>query len=132
MNLHLVLNPIEPAPLSIKHSQGLGLDLSLLLKNPDGSPVDPDTVNPVLHLRARSDAKVLTFKLETYDSTNGITSTHIDGGWLQDPHGYQLEVFSTVPAEDPEGAPVPQRMIASGRLALKMSAYAQGMGAMVV
>ena len=40
MNLHLTLNPIEPAPLSIKHSQGLGLDLSLLLKNLAGELIN--------------------------------------------------------------------------------------------
>jgi len=112
----LVLNPVEPAMLSMRHPLGVNLELRLKLKNQRGVPVDPS--GSVLILLPRSRGGVDPYDVTTLDPVNGLGKVEVHGSSLIDVSGYNLELYSRT------GSPaLPTGLLAKGHLATEGSAY---------
>jgi hypothetical protein len=126
MNRTVILNPIEPAPLSVRAPLGIPLDLDLTFKNQKAAVVDPNTLLPQLVLLPRSFGGIFTCPVETMSSGDGTAKAEVPGTALVDTSGYTLELYSRRVAENPDDPPVATGLIAKGVLVLEGSAYGRG------
>lgn len=115
----IVLDPVEPAPLSLRHPVGVPLDLHLtLVKN--GEPVDPTPLNPQLVLSPRSSGTLAAgYDLETISVADGEVHAELPGNLFNDWNGFRLEVY----ARDADN--VPTALLALGVLQLMGGGYQQ-------
>lgn len=105
INRTLVLNPVEPAPVSMKLRTGLDQKIEFEYLRQNGAPYSTDFAAQ-LYLIERSTKKVLRYALPSTDPINGKARAFIPAGDLKDPNGYNVQVIGTV-----EGEP---RLIARG------------------
>jgi len=117
----IVLNPVEPALLSVRSALGVNLDLDLTFLRQDQSVIVMTDLLPQLALMPRSSFGVFAYDIED----NGTVS--VPGTALIDPSGYTLELYERRAATNPDDPPVPVGLIAKGVLRLEGSAY-QRMG----
>lgn len=125
LNRVIVINPIEPALLSIRSPLGIALDLGLTFQKQDGSPVDPDTLKPQIALMPRSSFGVWPFDVTTASSEQGLANVSVPGNVLMDPAGYSIELYARRTADNPANPPVPTSMLAKGVLRTEGLAYQQ-------
>jgi hypothetical protein len=123
MNRTIVVNGIEPAPLSVRWPLGLNLDLKVTMLNQNGTPRDPSMTQFVM--LPRSKGGVYPYDMTVHDQTNGIAAIEVPGLMLTDTSGYNLELYSRVPAPNPADPPWPTALIAKGTLVTEGSAYMQ-------
>jgi len=119
----LVINPFEPALMSVRQALGVDLDLSVTFLSQAELPVDPDTLIPQLALLPRSLLGVFAYDFETVDAPGGVATVTVPGSVLVDPAGYSLELYQRRTAENPEDPPVPVSMLGKGVLRTEGSAY---------
>ncbi len=125
LNRTIVINPVEPALLSLRSPLGIALDLGLTFQKQDGTPVDPDTLMPQLALLPRSGYGVLPYDMVTSAPEAGKANVTVPGNALIDLRGYSIELYARRTADYPENPPVPIQMLAKGVLRLEGSAYQQ-------
>jgi hypothetical protein len=127
MNRTIIVNGIEPAPLSLRHPLGTSLDLRLTMRTQRDTPVDPTLTQFVL--LPRSHGGIYGYDMQAYDVANGIARVEINGTALADSAGYGIEVYSRQPnpSGEPTDPPVPTALIATGVMAMQGVAH-QKMG----
>lgn len=123
MQRQIVLNPIEPALLSLRWPVGVELVLDVSMLDQTGAPVDPRSYTPQLALLPRSRGGVVAYDMAVEDIPNGVVRTFIPSGALQDLSGYSLEMYARRPAANPEDPPIPYSLLAKGVLRLEASTY---------
>lgn len=123
MNRTVILNPIEPAPLSLRLPLGVALDLDLTFVNQQAALVDPNTLMPQLALLPRSRGGLFAYPVETTSSEGGTGNVKVPSTVLVDRSGYTLELYSRRAAENPDDPPVATGLIAKGVVALEGEAF---------
>lgn len=123
LNRTIVINPIEPALLSVRSPFGVALDLSLFFQSQQLIAVNPDTLMPQLALMPRSAGGIFATDVETTSAEAGIASVTVPGPVLTDPAGFTIELYQRRAAANPDDPPVPTGLLAKGVLALDGSAY---------
>jgi hypothetical protein len=123
MRRTIVLNDIEPAPLSFRQPTGVDLDLTILFKDNKGAAVDPTGLRPQLIFIGRSTGKMGGYDVATYDAINGIGRVQMPGIAIDDMNGYSLELYQRGEAANPLDPPVPTGVIATGHMAVNRGAY---------
>lgn len=98
INRTLVLNPVEPAPISFKLPTGIETWIDIAYLRQTGAPYPTDTAS-YLYLTARSDRRVLRYPLMSTDPVNGQARAVIQAGDIKDPNGYNVQIIGTVDAE---------------------------------
>jgi hypothetical protein len=98
INRTLVLNPVEPAPISLKLPTGIETQVHITYTRQDGAPYASDTSSQ-LYLIARSDRRVLNYPLLSLDPINGQSRAVIPAGDIKDQNGYNVQIIGTVDAE---------------------------------
>lgn len=126
MNRTIVINPVEPSPLSIRAPLGIDLDLGITFLGQNRAPVDPDTLKPQLVLLQRGAFAMAAYDVETSSSEAGIGTVTVPGQALFDPAGYNVELYQRREAVVPSDPPVPIALLAKGVLRLESSAYKPG------
>lgn len=119
----VVLDPVEPAPLSLRHALGVTLDLQLRLLTQDNTPVDPDTLLAQLMLLPRSQGGVGAYDVTTASKAGGDGMVSIPGAALTDNVGYTIELYQRRQADNPSDPPIPVRLLAKGAMMLQGEAY---------
>jgi len=123
---NVIINPVEPSPLSIRAAVGVPFDVVLAFLDLTMSPVDPTPFMPQIALMPRSILRVSAYDLDTVDAGAGTCSASIPGTFLNDVNGYNVEVYSRRVADNPDDPPVPVKLLAKGVLRLEGSAYMVG------
>jgi hypothetical protein len=123
MQRTIVLNPIEPAPLSIRTALGAALDLGLTFIGQNKAPVDPTTLLPQLVLLPRSRGGIFAYPVETTSSEGGTGTVTVPSTVLVDRSGYTLELYSRRTAVNPADPPVATGLIAKGVVRLDGEAF---------
>lgn len=121
----IVLNPVEPALLSIRAALGVDLDLDLTFLAQNRSPVDPTPLLPQLALLPRSSRQVFAYDVEITGPANGTGTVSVPGTALVDANGYNLELYQRRAAQASGDPAVPVGLLAKGVLRLEGSAYMQ-------
>lgn len=119
----VVIDPIEPAPLSLRHALGVNLDLQLKLLSQANTPVDPTSLLPQLVLLARSQNLLGAYDVATLDAAGGVGSVSIPGAALTDQVGYTVELYQRQENIVPGDPALPVRLLASGVMLLQGGAY---------
>jgi len=101
----LVLNPVEPAPISMKFRSGLENIVEVEYLRQNGAPYNTD-FGAQLYLIERTTGSVKAYILPAIDVINGRAQAYIPAGDIRDPNGYNVQIIGTV-----EGEP---RLIARG------------------
>lgn len=91
----IVINPVEPSPLSFRAPMGVETWVDIDLKDQGGGP-HTSGIGGQLMLTGRSTTQTSVFALVATDVTNGKTRAVLPVDTIQDPFGYQLRVFGTV------------------------------------
>jgi len=73
----IVLNPIEPALLSLRSALGIDLDLAITFLAQNQSPVDPASLMAQLALLPRSSLQVFAYDLSGTGTTNECSGSYI-------------------------------------------------------
>jgi hypothetical protein len=120
----VIINPIEPALLSIRAALGVPLDLDLTFLSQAKTPVDPTPLKPQLALLPRSRLGVYPYEVTITGPANGFGNVKVPGTALVDPNGYNLELYQRRTADNPADPPVAVGLLAKGVLRLEGSAYA--------
>jgi len=94
----LVINPVEPAPISLKLRTGLDTKVALQFLMQDGAPYNTDFAAQ-FYLVERSSGRVRTYLLPATDVVNGKAQAFIPAGDIKDPNGYNVQVLGTVNGE---------------------------------
>lgn len=123
---NVIINPVEPSPLSIRAATGVPLNVVLTFFDLTMTPVDPTPYLPQLALMPRSILRVSAYDLDTVDAGAGTCSAEVPGTFLNDVNGYNVEVYSRRTADNPDDPPVPVKLLAKGVLRLEGSAYMVG------
>lgn len=123
INRTIVINPVEPALLSVRSPLGIDLDLTLTFVGQNSAPVDPETLRPQLALLPRSAGGMYGYDVVTTSSAGGTAQVSVPGSALLDVAGYSLELYSRRAAQNPNDPPVPNGLVAKGLLALEGGAY---------
>ena len=98
INRTLVLNPVEPAPISFKLPTGIETWVNVALLRQTGAPYAMDTASQ-LYLTSRSDRRVLRYPMLSVDPINGQARAVIPAGDIRDENGYNVQIIGTVDAE---------------------------------
>jgi len=114
----LVIDPVEPSPISLRSPMGVDLDFDVAFVTPGGLPVDPTALNPQLVLTSRSMGIIGSTDIVTVDPANGQGRAEVPGATLNDLNGYRLEIYQR------DGTDVPTGLLATGVLQLTGGAYA--------
>jgi hypothetical protein len=106
-NIHrtLVLNPVEPAPFSMKLRTGLEHQIEVEYLRQNGAPYNTD-FGAQLYLIERTTGAVRSYLLPATDVINGKARAFIPAGDIRDKNGYNLQIIGSV-----EGEP---RLVARG------------------
>lgn len=123
---NVIINPVEPSPLSIRAATGVPLNVVLTFYDLTMTPVDPTPYMPQLALMPRSILRVSAYDLDTVDAGAGTCSAEVPGSFLNDVNGYTVEVYSRRAPDAPGDPPVPVKLLAKGALRLEGSAYMIG------
>ena len=101
----LVLNPVEPAPISMKFRTGLENTVEVEYLRQNGAPYNTD-FGAQMYLISRTTGSVKAYILPAIDVINGRAQAYIPAGDISDRNGYNVQIIGTV-----EGEP---RLIARG------------------
>ena len=101
----LVLNPVEPAPISMKLRTGLENTVEVEYLRQNGAPYNTD-FGAQMYLIERTTGSVKAYILPAIDVINGRAQAYIPAGDISDRNGYNVQIIGTV-----EGEP---RLIARG------------------
>lgn len=123
MNRLVVVNPVEPAPLSLRLPLGVALDLNLTFVGQNTAPIDPVTLMPLLALLPRSRGGLFSYPVETTSKAGGTGNVKVPATVLVDRSGYTLELYSRRTADNPADPPVATGLIAKGVVALEGEAF---------
>lgn len=96
MNRTIALNEIEPAPLSLRWSQGLDLPLDLTVMAQNGTMVDLSLISPALILEPRSGGPVQSYAGVTDQAGLGTATFRIPGSDYKDSNGYRISLFGAI------------------------------------
>jgi hypothetical protein len=94
----VVLNPIEPSPLSFRAPLGMDTKLNVTYLDMAGAAL-PGDLAAQLQLTGRSTARTTSYLMPATDIANGRARAIIPGGDLNDPNGYRLRLVGTVNGE---------------------------------
>lgn len=119
----IVLNPIEPALLSVRSGLGIDLDLGLTFLSQARTPVDPTPLRAQLVLLPRSGYGMSPYDVTVLSVDGGTASVTVPGVTLIDANGYNLELYQRRAAANPDDPPVAIGLLAKGVLRLEGSAY---------
>lgn len=119
----IVLNPVEPAFLSVRSALGVNLDLDITFLSQAKATVDPTPLYPQLALLPRSSRQVFAYDVGVTSKDAGTGNVQVPGTALIDPAGYSLELYQRRSAQAPGDPPVPVALLAKGVLRLEGSAY---------
>lgn len=108
--MRIFANPVEPAPLSVRHAVGVALNLPITLLSQSGLPIDISGMNLQIVLAPRSQGRAYAYALEVDDGPGGRAHADIPGVALNDRRGANIELYS----RDQDG--VPTALIARGQL----------------
>jgi hypothetical protein len=89
------LNPIEPAPLSLRAAMGMETWLELNYFSQNGA-VYANDVAAQLQLTGRTGGATTTYAVPSIDVVNGRARAVIPAGDITDPNGYRLRLVGTV------------------------------------
>jgi hypothetical protein len=98
INKSVVLNSIEPHPLSFRAPMGIDTRLNVSFFDQNGTPYSSD-LGAQLQLTARSSASMATYAMPATDIANGRARATIPGGDIADPNGYRLRMVGTLNGE---------------------------------
>lgn len=101
----LVLNPVEPAPISMKLRTGIENVVEVEYLRQNGAPYNTD-FGAQMYLIERTTGSVRAYILPSIDVINGRAQAYIPAGDIKDRNGYNVQIIGTV-----EGEP---RLIARG------------------
>jgi len=101
----LVLNPVEPAPISMKLRTGIENVVEVEYLRQNGAPYNTD-FGAQMYLIERTTGSVKAYILPSIDVINGRAQAYIPAGDIKDRNGYNVQIIGTV-----EGEP---RLIARG------------------
>jgi hypothetical protein len=101
----LVVNPVEPAPISMKLRSGLENTVEIEYLRQNGAPYNTD-FGAQMYLIERTTGSVRAYILPSIDVINGRAQAYIPAGDIKDRNGYNVQIIGTV-----EGEP---RLIARG------------------
>lgn len=121
----IVINSIEPSPLSLRMPFGIELALGLTFLKQDLTPQDPTPLYPQLALLPRSATQVYAYDVDTTNVAEGTAAVTVPGTALVDRNGYNLELYQRRAALNPDDPPVPVGLLARGVLRLDGDAYTQ-------
>lgn len=119
----IVINPVEPAALSIRHPLGIDLALDLAFVSQKRAPVDPTPLMPQLTLLPRSQGGVYAYDVETVNAAGGTGHVDVPGTALTDVRGYNVELYFRQAAANPDDPPKPYKLAAAGSMLLQGLAY---------
>jgi hypothetical protein len=91
----VVLNPVEPSPLSFRAPLGMETQLNVSYYNPTGAAASGDVAGQ-LQLTGRTTARTLAYLMPATDIANGRARAYIPAGDLSDVNGYRLRLVGTV------------------------------------
>jgi hypothetical protein len=112
----VVLNPIEPAPLSVRQAVGVPLDLKVNFVSQLAVPIDPTPMNPQLVLVSRTKAYAYGYDAASLDAA-GSASFAVPGNFFSDRAGYTLELYQR------DGNNQPIGLLAKGALFVEATGY---------
>jgi hypothetical protein len=98
VNKLVVVNPVEPSPLSFRAPLGVSTRLDVTYLTPAGNAISSDLAAQ-LQLTGRSSARTISYFMPATDIANGRARTNIPGGDLTDINGYRLVLVGTVNSE---------------------------------
>lgn len=98
INRTLVLNPVEPAPVSMKLRSGLDQKIDFEYLRQNGQPYNTD-LGGQLYLVERTTARVLRYPMPATDPVNGRARAFIPAGDIRDRNGYNVQIIGTVDGE---------------------------------
>jgi hypothetical protein len=114
MKRSIVVNEIEPAPLSIRQPAGVQLNLVMRLANQVGVFVNPMTLNLKLVVLERSTGRAAGYGVTTLDAVNGVCGVFIPGSDISDVNGYAVKLYSRDTADQPLAVVASGVMVVSG------------------
>jgi hypothetical protein len=91
----IYINPIEPAPLSLRAPASMETRIEATMLRQNGAPYNQDPAAQ-LQLTARTDARTTTYAMPSTDVVNGKMRAVIPAGDLDDINGYRLRVLGTI------------------------------------
>lgn len=94
----LVLNPVEPAPISMKLRSGLENDIEIEYLRQNGAPYNTD-FGAQMYLISRTSGTVMNYLLPSIDVINGRAKAYIPAGHIKDANGYNVQIIGTVEGE---------------------------------
>jgi hypothetical protein len=89
------MNPVEPAPFSLRVVSGISTSILVTLFDRYGSPVKQDLAMQ-MQLTSRSSGRVTSYAMPATDVVNGKAMSTIPAGDLTDSNGYVVNVYGTV------------------------------------
>lgn len=119
----IIVNPVEPAMLSLRTPLGVNLNLEVMFRDQQGVAIDPTPLLPQLALMPRTIVGVFAYDMAVIDAELGTAGVSIPGTALVDPCGYNLELYFRQPAANPQDPAIPTMLAAQGALILQGSAY---------
>jgi hypothetical protein len=98
VNRSVVINPVEPSPLSFRMPLGMDTRLVVTFFDQNGLPHGSD-LGAQLQLTGRTSASTTTYLVPAIDVANGRARATIPGGDLDDPNGWRLRLVGTLNGE---------------------------------
>ena len=98
VNRTLVLNPVEPAPISMKLTTGLDTKIDIEYLRQNGAPYTSDLAGQ-LYLISRTSGSVASYVLPAIDMINGRARAFVPAGDITDENGYNVQIIGTVDGE---------------------------------
>lgn len=115
VNRYLVINPIEPVPLSMRLPCDVPITVNIAFTTPvTDAPITYD-LNARLQVTGRTDGKEKVYPATSTDISNGKVAAQIPEGDLTDKNGYRVRLFGDVQLTP--GAPS-ETLIAMGSIRL--------------
>jgi hypothetical protein len=111
------LNPAEPARIGWRLPRGVKWREEFFFHRPGGAVADMTNTYPQLVLRPRSRGGALGYDLDMSNPVGGYGTVDIDGGAINDPHGYLAELYSRDSSGTPNG------LLGRGEIAISGGAY---------
>lgn len=115
VNRYLVINPIEPVPLSMRLPCEMPVTVNIAFTTPVTDAPIAYELNARLEVTGRTDGKQKVYPAPSTDLSNGKVAAQIPEGDLKDKNGYQVRLFGDVQLTP--GAPS-ETLIAIGTIRL--------------
>jgi hypothetical protein len=113
----ILLDPVEPAPISFRHPVGCVLNMSFEFQHQNGSPADPTPLYPQFVLVSRTLGYAYGYNVETTVPYSGGAQVEIPGNFFMDLNGYTVELYS----RNADGNPL--QLLGKGTCRLDGGAY---------